>query len=216
VTWFARLYLWATYRLYDELAWAYDWVSWLVSLGHWSLWRQSALGHVEGQQVLETGFGTGELLIEMVGHGLDVVGLEMSPAMHRVTGRKLGRRGVIVPRVLGPVQRMPFADGCFDTIVSTFPSGYILEAAALEEIARLLRPPDPAGSPSGGRLVVVGLVTRWQQPSWRRVMDLLFGVGDVGVLERFERLATASGLQVQVIDPGGKGLRVPVVVAKRG
>jgi len=31
-----RLYVWATERLYQELAWAYDGVSWLVSLGHWA------------------------------------------------------------------------------------------------------------------------------------------------------------------------------------
>ena len=34
LNWIGRLYLWACHRLYNEFAWAYDWVSWLVSLGH--------------------------------------------------------------------------------------------------------------------------------------------------------------------------------------
>jgi ubiquinone/menaquinone biosynthesis C-methylase UbiE len=65
MTWFARLYLWATHRLYDEFAWAYDLASWLVSLGRWSGWRRRALDHVVGQRVLEVGFGTGGLLLEL-------------------------------------------------------------------------------------------------------------------------------------------------------
>ena len=30
-----RSYIWLTERLYHELAWTYDPVSWLVSLGQW-------------------------------------------------------------------------------------------------------------------------------------------------------------------------------------
>jgi len=83
--------VWATYRLYHEFAWAYDVVSWLVSLGHWAGWRRIALDHVIGRRVLEVGFGTGELLIEMACRDLHVYGLECSPAMQRVTARKMVR-----------------------------------------------------------------------------------------------------------------------------
>ena len=133
--------MWATYRLYNEFAWAYDLVSWLVSLGQWAGWRRTALDHVSGQRVLEVGFGTGELLIEMARRNLHAVGLDLSPAMQRVTARKMARRGVWTPRVRGVVQRMPFADGCFDTIISTFPAGFIAQPATLREVARLLPKP---------------------------------------------------------------------------
>ena len=90
LTWLARLYLWATHRLYNQFAWAYDVASWVISLGQWSRWRRMALDHVPrkgvhvtGQRVLELGFGTGELLIEMAERGWRVCGLELSPAMHR-------------------------------------------------------------------------------------------------------------------------------------
>jgi SAM-dependent methyltransferase len=45
------------------------------------------------------------------------------------------------------VQALPFIDASFDSVVSTFPTDYIFDPAALGEIVRVLRP--------GGRLVVV-------------------------------------------------------------
>jgi ubiquinone/menaquinone biosynthesis C-methylase UbiE len=215
VTWLARLYIWATYRLYHELAWAYDVVSWLVSLGRWSGWRRKALDYVVGQRVLEVGFGTGELLVEMAGRDLAAIGLDSSLAMHRVAARKLSWRHVDVPRLQGLVQAMPFADEQFDSVLCTFPAGYILEAQTLVEVARMLRPRNPVTGDGGGRLVVVGMVVWTDDGLWRRATQFLFGVGGEAVVDRFQRLAEAAGLQVWVADHGGPGLRVPVVLAER-
>ena len=215
VTWLGRLYIWATYRLYSEFAWAYDLVSWLVSLGRWSGWRLSALDQITGQRVLEVGFGTGELLSEMAVRGLAPVGLDASPAMHRVTARKLARRALDVPRVSGVVQAMPFPDERFDSIVCTFPAGYILEPATFCETARVLSPPDPATGKGGGRLVVVGMVVAIDVPVWPRAMQFLFGVQGGAVFERFTGLAQAAGLQVDILEQGNGRMRVPVVVAER-
>jgi SAM-dependent methyltransferase len=44
-------------------------------------------------------------------------------------------------------EALPFPGACFDSVVSTFPSEYIIAPATLSEIRRVLRP--------GGRLVVV-------------------------------------------------------------
>lgn len=215
MTWLARLYIWATYRLYQELAWAYDLVSWLVSLGHWSGWRRSALDYVVGRRVLEVGFGTGELLVEMAGRDLAAIGVDPSLAMHRVAARKLSRRHVEVPRLQGLAQAMPFADEQFDAILCTFPAGYIVEAQTLLEVARLLRPRNPVTGDGGGRLVVVGMVVWMDNRLWRRATQLLFGAGGEAVVDRFRRLAEAAGLQVSVSDCRGPGLRVPVVLAER-
>jgi SAM-dependent methyltransferase len=212
--WLARLYIWATHRLYAEFAWAYDLASWLVSLGHWSTWRRAALDHLIGERVLEVGFGTGELLLDMASQGLQVTGLELSPAMHRVTARKLARRGGQILRVRAEVQAMPFAAGRFDSIVSTFPSGYILDPTTLCEAARLLRPADPVKGIEGGRLVVVGMVVWSDHPLWRQAARLAFGAQEEALLNRFERLAKAAGLRVTVIDPRQRGFHVPVVVAE--
>ena len=215
MTWIGKLYVWATYRLYDELAWAYDPVSWLVSLGRWSRWRLLALDQVSGNRVLEMGFGTGELLLEMSGRGLDPVGLDVSPAMQRVTARKLARRGLEVPRLRGLTQAMPFPDECFDSVVSTFPAGYILDPRTLHEAVRILCRPDPSTGKAGGRLVVVGLEVSIEVPAWRKVMRMLFGMQDRTVLAQFTDLATAAGLHVHVLEQGSDRVRVPVVIAER-
>ena len=57
-----QVYLLLYRLLYNELAWAYDAVSWAVSLGRWDVWRRAALPYVRGDHVLEVGFGTGALL----------------------------------------------------------------------------------------------------------------------------------------------------------
>lgn len=207
-----RLYLWAAERLYNELAWAYDLVSWLVSLGHWSGWRRVALEHVNGQRVLEIGFGTGELLVEAAHRGLEIYGLELSAAMHRVTARKLARRGIHVPRVRALAQAMPFAGGCFDTVISTFPAPYILDPATIREVARLLRP--------SGRFVIVGLYVEIKQPLLRRVVRLIFGdMGNDDQVNRplafYEQLAALASFRVQVLSGEGNWVILPTLILER-
>ena len=215
MTWLGRLYMWATHRLYDELAWAYDVVSWCVSLGRWSGWRRAALDHVVGRRILELGFGTGELLSEMAERGLGPVGLDASVAMHRVTGRKLARSEIDIPRVRGVTQCIPFANESFDTAICTFPAEYILHPATLYEVARVLRGPDPVSGEGGGRLVMVGLTIEVDLPLCRWSMGFLFGGQDPSVLERFGRLAHAAGLGMKVVEMDRSRVRVPVVLAER-
>ena len=155
-----RLYLWATERLYNEWAWAYDLVSWVVSLGRWSHWRRMALEYVAGGRVLEIGFGTGELLIEMAERGWFRLRAGSSAAMHRVTAGKMRRRGIWAPRIRGCAQALPFADGSLDVLIATFPAGYILSPDTLQEAARVLRDPESARAGLGGRLIVAGFVSR--------------------------------------------------------
>lgn len=207
-SWTARLYIWATYRLYHEFAWAYDAASWLVSLGRWAGWRRAALDYVPGPRVLEIGFGTGELLVEMGRRGLVACGLDYSREMQRIAARKLYRRGLEVPRVRGMTQAMPFADGRFDAIISTFPAGYIFDPATLRESARLLRRP-------GGRLVVVGLVVQTDNRILRRAAHLVFGVPGKDIVDHFVQVAAEAGLHVTVDTLEGRFLRLPVILAER-
>lgn len=203
----ARLYLWATHRLYNEFAWAYDLVAWVVSGGRWDRWRRLALDYVAGEPVLEVGFGTGELLLAMAQQGWEVCGLELSPAMQRVTARKMRRRGLWAPRVRGVVQRLPFPDGTFAAVISTFPAEYIVDPAALQELHRVLKP--------GSRLVIAGLVVLMENTWWSRFSRLVFGDLPESPLVRYQRRAAEAGFDVTFDVRDDLPFRVPVIVAER-
>ncbi len=213
--WLAKLYLWATHRLYNEFAWTYDVVSWLVSFGQWDRWRKTALDYAVGQRILEVGFGTGELLVEMAQRGMHACGIDLSPAMHRITARKMAQRGIQSPRVRALVQRAPFADESFDTIVATFPAEYIASPATLHEVARLLRGPDPGTGTDGGRFVVVGMVANLNSRLLNRVTDLFFGAPAKRIFVGYVQNATVAGLRVTVATPRGRGPKMPVIVAEK-
>jgi len=52
------------------------------------------------------------------------------------------------PRVVrGRAQALPWPAACFDTVVATFPAGFIHESRTIQEIRRVLRP--------RGRLIIV-------------------------------------------------------------
>lgn len=157
--------------LYNELAWTYDAVSWLVSLGQWRAWQRAAVTWLFGSNqysvisnqwsvtdncllntdywILELAHGPGHLLPTLAAAGGRVVGLDLSPAMGRLAQQKLRQAGLLgrVALVRGRAQELPFANGTFDGVLSTFPTEFILQSATLAAVYRVLRP--------GGRFVIV-------------------------------------------------------------
>jgi ubiquinone/menaquinone biosynthesis C-methylase UbiE len=67
------------------------------------------------------------------------VGLDLSVTMGRHARRRLGRAGLPVPLVRARAQALPFRDEYFDTIVATFPTGFIIDLRTLREATRNLR-----------------------------------------------------------------------------
>lgn len=212
--WFRRVYQWACERLYNELAWAYDPVSRLVSLGRWPRWRQVALDYVAGRRVLEVGFGTGALLAEMASRGLEVYGLEPSVAMQRLTARKLCRLDVWVCRVRGRAQAMPFPDGFFDTIIVTFPAPFILDPATLRECARVLRAPERGAGTASGRLVIVGACVYARPLLLRGILPFVYTGSPDRLTLLCRRLEAETGFQVTVTTYRDSLVRLPVIVAE--
>jgi ubiquinone/menaquinone biosynthesis C-methylase UbiE len=212
MSWFWRrwyaLYIWLAERLYHELAWAYDGVSWIVSLGAWGRWRRQALAHVTGTRVLELGFGTGALLLEMTRRDWQVMGLDPSWAMQRVTARRLRRYDVTLPRIQGRAQALPFTDDALDAVLATFPTGYVMAPATLREVARVLRAP-------GGRLIITGVDAETDRPWLRPLLRLIWGRPGAWVRQELEQRAAPYGLTLTVY-PGAPGVvNVPVFVLEK-
>lgn len=143
--------------LYNEMAFTYDTVSRVVSLGQWRDWQRVALEHLDappGAPILELAHGTGDLQIDLHAAGYEPIGVDLSRAMGRIARRKLRNGDLPVRLVRARAQALPFAAGSFPAAVSTFPTEFIVDPATLAELSRVLAP--------GGRLVVVvnGLLTR--------------------------------------------------------
>jgi ubiquinone/menaquinone biosynthesis C-methylase UbiE len=202
-----RFYLFLYRILYNELASTYDLVSWLVSFGRWDEWRRTALRFAHGERILEVGFGTGELLPLLAVKVERTYGMDASAAMHRITESKLQRRGLRIPRVQGVAQRIPFADGTFDAIITTFPAGFILDPEAHREFARVLRP--------GGRLIVVDVRLASQNPLLRSFFYLVFPPVK-GAEQRYQEATVAAALSSETHLIGEGPIQVVVTVSKKG
>jgi ubiquinone/menaquinone biosynthesis C-methylase UbiE len=184
----ARLLRFGFWLLYNPLAWTYDWVSCVVSLGQWRAWQRTALAEVGGGRVLELASGTGNLLLDL--HALGTtrpIGLDLSPHMIRIARCKLRRRGIDLPLVRGRAEQLPFATASIDTVLSTFPASFILAPQTLEEIARVLEP--------GGHAAVVATAKLTSRSAWTRVLEWLYRItGQRGPLPDLSGQLAAAGL----------------------
>lgn len=161
--------------LYNELAWLYDAVSWLVSRGLWRRWQQTALDYVPpGARVLEVGFGPGHLLVVLARGGHRPAGLDVSRSMLRQARRRLEQVQLDVPLCRGLAERLPFRADAFDAVVLTFPTPFIYHPLWLENARRVLRAPGEAGR--GGRLILVSHATFEGDRPLARFMEWLYRI----------------------------------------
>jgi ubiquinone/menaquinone biosynthesis C-methylase UbiE len=196
--------------LYHELAWTYDLVAWVVSLGQWQTWVQTALSHIAGEQVLELGHGPGHLLIALAEQGFHPVGLDPSPQMTRIAHRRLRRAGLAESLVQSHAQTLPFPANTFDSVVATFPTPFIVEAETLREVTRVLRP--------GGRMVVVlGARLSGRDPVSRFIEWLYFITGQREAVkgDSWKTPFAAAGLHVRGMQVKMKRSQVFLLIADR-
>jgi ubiquinone/menaquinone biosynthesis C-methylase UbiE len=143
----------AYHLLYNQLAFAYDAVAWIVSAGEWAAWRRCAIPFLRRGSVLEIAHGTGALSLEMAAAGISVTAIDRSPAMIRIAAARIRNRKIRREMhgnpvlVRADVMHLPFRSSSFPNAVSTFPAEFILEPQAIREIVRCLE--------SGGRLVII-------------------------------------------------------------
>jgi ubiquinone/menaquinone biosynthesis C-methylase UbiE len=94
-----------------------------------------------GGDVLEIGFGTGLNLPCYPPHVRKVTAVDPNAGMYRKARRRIKQAGVEIDRRVLGGERLPFEDGSFDCVVSTFTLCSIEEVEqALREVYRVLRP----------------------------------------------------------------------------
>ena len=134
--------------LYNEMAFTYDTVSWIVSLGQWRCWQRSSMQFLpDSGLVLELAHGTGNLQIDLQQANYQTIAFDLSPYMGRVASRKLAKHKLEQRFVQGSVFQLPFANQSFDAVISTFPTDFIVQPEMLKEANRILG--------DNGKLIVV-------------------------------------------------------------
>lgn len=148
----------------------------------------------DGQRVLEIGCGTGNLTtrVKRAHPGADVTGSDPDPrALDRAR-----RKANDIRFERGYAERLPYADGEFDRVLSSMMLHHVhgdAKTAAAAEIFRVLRP--------GGRLHLVdigGDVTTDHGPMARLIRRNPHAAGNLG--DAIPRLLTAAGFDCALLD----------------
>lgn len=202
--------VWGFGLLYNEFAFTYDLVSWFVSMGQWRSWQRAALPYLKGKRVLEIAHGTGNLLLDLTALGFEPVGLDLSGAMGSLARRKLNSRGLVPALVRARVQQLPFPSASFPSLVTTFPTEFIMDATVIAELQRVLQP--------GGVVVFVPVaqITGLALPD--RFAEWLFRVTGQSSANWFAPLTTrytAAGFATRVEQVNLPRSGVTVIVAEK-
>jgi ubiquinone/menaquinone biosynthesis C-methylase UbiE len=124
--------------------------------------RREMLSGVSGE-ILEVGFGTGLNLEHYPEHLLHLTAVDPGEGMARLARRRIKRSDISVDLRVQTAEELPFEDGQFDCVVSTWTLCSVRDASrAVTEVGRVLK--------TGGRFLYLehGLseepgVQRWQR-----------------------------------------------------
>jgi SAM-dependent methyltransferase len=108
-----------------------------------------------GEDVLDVACGTGNATIPAAQAGARATGLDITPELLEGARRRAADAGVEIEWVEGDAENLPFDDGSYDVVLSTFGCMFAPDHnRAAAEIARVLRPGGRVGiaawTPDGG------------------------------------------------------------------
>lgn len=156
-----------------------------------------ALRMAKEGEAADLGCGNGQLVAELARRapGLRITGVDLSSVM-LFEATRLARDAGLGSRVSfrkGDVRRLPFTDNSLDLVVSTLSLHHWLDPlAALDEISRVLRPPDPQRGVQGGAYVIFDLRRDVAGPS-KALLSFATRVVVPGALRRINEPMASRG-----------------------
>jgi SAM-dependent methyltransferase len=119
-----------------------------------------ALAPRPGERLLDAACGTGAIGIRAARRGARVAGIDLSPAQLQKAARAATQAGVEIELVEGDCLELPYEDGSFDVVASTFGVVFAKDhERAAAELGRVCRP--------GGRFAM----TSWTSDEWTRAAE---------------------------------------------
>lgn len=131
--------------LFATIADRYDLITKLLSFGQDARWKRTLIARAQlqpGERVLDLACGTGDLGFAAAAQGGRVVGLDLTHRMLQLAAHKSAAATFLT----GDMTHLPFVPRSFDVVTTGYGLRNVPDlAAAIDEIARVLRP--------GGRLL---------------------------------------------------------------
>lgn len=155
-----------------EIAAGFNWVARMpqMRLLRWYVARR-AVERMPRGKAADLGCGPGLLVAELVRQapGLHVTGVDLANEM-LAQAEETARAAGLDERAAfkkGDVRRLPFPDGSLDLVVSTLSLHHWSDPPVVfDELARVLRPPDPERGILGGAFVIFDLRRDMAMPFW--------------------------------------------------
>lgn len=114
----------------------------------WKRWIKNIIPHIKGNKILEVSFGSGYLMTKYATEKKEIYGIDYNKKMLDITKNKMRRLNIEAHLSLGNVEKLPFPDNTFDTIINTMAfTGYHNGEKAMNELKRVLK--------KDGRLLLV-------------------------------------------------------------
>lgn len=196
-------------RIYDASALSYDRMIRLPELLLFGSGRTWATGRAAGR-TLEVAVGTGRNL-PYYRRDVPLTGVDVSRQMLDLARQRAARLRREVDLQVADAQALPFADGCFDTVVATLAVCSIPDdRAAVAEMSRVLRP--------GGSLVLLEHVRSPLAPvrAVQRALNPLFQrVQADHLLREPERRVQEVGMDLIHLQRSKLGIVLQLVARKR-